>query len=185
MSDRDQSPLLASVNHDAPEHGCEICAFGTRGDPGDLRDEASQPRAPVPGSTGEALACALMVAGTKPGPTRQMPCRGKLRHVGSDLGDECTCGYAVDARNGIEQGHLLGKLHGVALDFPLVHCDLGFQPLRLCQQPPEQKTMMVRHLAFQRKPQGCRLRPQPAASQPRQHLRIGLTLADVHEHSAA
>src|ERR1700750_3120825 len=104
----------------------------------DLRDEASQPRAPVPGSAGEALACALIVAGTKPGPTRQMPCRGKLRNVGSDLGDECTCGYAVDARNGVEQGHLLGKLHGVALDLPLEHCNLGFQPFSLCQQPPKQ-----------------------------------------------
>src|SRR5258708_21312956 len=101
MSDGDESPLLASVDHDAPEQGCEICAFGTRGDPGDLRDEASQPRAPVPGSTGEAFACALMVAGTKPGPARQMPCRGKLRHVGSDLGDDCTCGYAVDARDDV------------------------------------------------------------------------------------
>jgi hypothetical protein len=123
-------------------------------------------------------------AETKPGPTRQMPCRGKLRHVGSDLGNECTCGYAVDARNGVEQGHLLGELQGVPLDLPLEYCDVGFQPLRLCQQPPEQKTMMTRHLAF---PQtsGCRLRPQPAASQGRQHFRIGLTLADVHEHSAA
>ncbi len=27
--------------------------------------------------------------------------------------------------------HLLGKLHGVALDYPLVHCDLGFRPAPL------------------------------------------------------
>ena len=63
VRDRDESSLLAPVDHDRPEHRCEIGALGTRGNPGNLSDETSQPWASVPGSARQALAGALMVAG--------------------------------------------------------------------------------------------------------------------------
>ena len=62
-----------------------------------------------------------------------MPCRGELRHVGADLGDKRTCGNAVDARNGVEQGDLLGKLRCVPHDLTFENSNLNFQPLGLRQ----------------------------------------------------
>src|ERR1700680_1225305 len=63
VRDRDESSFLAAVDRDTSEHGCEISALGTRGNPGDLSEETSQPWASVPGSAGQAFAGALMVAG--------------------------------------------------------------------------------------------------------------------------
>jgi hypothetical protein len=62
VRDRDERALLAPVDHDAPEYGCEIGTLGTRGDPCNLSDETSQLWAPVPGSAQQALAGALIDA---------------------------------------------------------------------------------------------------------------------------
>src|SRR5579875_2942616 len=102
--------LLATVE------GLEVAAVGA--DRGERRvlERVVEPLAPFTGPAGATLAGGLVVAGTLPGPGRQVAGRREHAHIEADLGDDVFGGAPLDARAGTQQLNRRGERGELLLD---------------------------------------------------------------------
>ena len=83
--------------------GLELAVAGSRRAQGALGEHGTQHRGAAAGTGGSALAGALVVARSDPGPSGQVLRAREGREVRPDLGEDRARGGAVDSRNGLEQ----------------------------------------------------------------------------------
>ena len=185
-----QRLLGATAAAQAIELGLEIAALLAGCGPGALDEHGLEPRGAFAQAGGPALARALVIARTKPGPGQQMGRARKAAHITPDLRQNHPRRQGADARNGDQQAdHGLNRgLTGFdrrvhpgdhRVDLPIDPLGGRRQGIDLPKVKPQQETMVIRHPPPQRLAQLIARRLEPPIGKLGQDARIGLTGASI------
>src|SRR3954465_14295488 len=137
----------------ALELSLKVAALFACAGPGALHQRGLEPRRALAQPGGAALAGALVVAGTEPGPGDQVAGGREAAHVDADLGDDDLRGQVTDAGDRAQQPDRLTKRVEIAVHLLV---DLGngdLQGIDLTQVQAQQEAVALGDAAGQGSPQ--------------------------------
>src|SRR3954462_5909952 len=137
----------------ALELSLKVAALFACAGPGALHQRGLEPRRALAQPGGAALAGALVVAGTEPGPGDQVAGGREAAHVDADLGDDDLRGQVTDAGDGAQQPDRLTERVEIAVHLLVDLGDGGLQGIDLTQVQAQQEAVALGDAAGQGGPQ--------------------------------